>query len=114
MDPGMTMAMDQPATMTATLSAPAPAPATARTTAPAAAPTTDPCGAPRNPFGYEFCGGSLIYSPDPATCEYFHCIANWSNGKGYMEECQDGTYSMSGGRSGSCSHHGGDLLPVYK
>jgi hypothetical protein len=27
-------------------------------------------------------------------------------------ECQDGMYSKSGGRSGSCSYHGGNLRPL--
>jgi hypothetical protein len=28
-------------------------------------------------------------------------------------ECSDGMYSQSGGESGSCSHHGGNLRPLY-
>lgn len=78
----------------------------------AAPPPASLCGAPDNPLGYNFCSGAKIYQPDPSTCDYFNCIPNWSNGKGYMEECKDQTYSMSGGRQGSCSHHGGDLRPV--
>jgi hypothetical protein len=31
-----------------------------------------------------------------------------------MEQCTDGMVSMSGGRSGSCSHHGGNRRPVYR
>jgi hypothetical protein len=65
-------------------------------------------------MGYNLCGrGSLIYSPDPDTCSYFNCIGNFANGRGYMVECVDQTYSMSGGRSGACSYHGGELRPVY-
>jgi hypothetical protein len=30
-----------------------------------------------------------------------------------MVECNDATYSMSGGISGACSHHGGEDRPVY-
>ncbi len=41
-------------------------------------------------------------------CSYFNCIDNFYNGHGYMIECSDGTYSMSGGIQGRCSHHGGD------
>ncbi|MDQ2836136.1 MAG: hypothetical protein M3Y42_00280 [Actinomycetota bacterium] len=72
------------------------------------------CGAPANPFGYNFCSGNVIYSPDPAVCGYFSCIPNFSNGKGYLEQCRDGMYSMSGGRSGACSYHGGENRPVLK
>jgi len=107
-----------------TSKAPAPPPTThstraapVRTTHVAAPPptthTASTCGAPANPDGYTFCGGSLIYSPDSNVCEYFNCIDNFSNGKGYMVECNDGTYSMSGGRSGACSYHKGEERPVY-
>jgi hypothetical protein len=30
-----------------------------------------------------------------------------------VDECHDGTYSHSGGRSGACSYHGGELRPLY-
>ena len=49
---------------------PAPTPPTP-TLIPTAAPTAVPvnlCGAPPNPWGYNFCGGGLIYSPDPSFC----------------------------------------------
>jgi len=65
-------------------------------------------------MGYNYCGrGSLIVSPDPHTCSYFSCINNFYNGSGYMEECNDGMVSMSGGRRGACSYHGGEQRPVY-
>lgn len=87
------------------------APAPVHTTA-AAKPSL--CGAPQNPFGYNFCGrGGHVSSPDGTVCSYFDCIANFYNGRGYMVECSDGTYSMSGGISGACSHHGGVSRPVY-
>ncbi len=71
------------------------------------------CGAPANPYGYNYCGrGSNIYSPQADICSYFTCIAAFSDGTGYMEECQDSTVSMSGGRRGACSHHGGELVAV--
>jgi hypothetical protein len=71
------------------------------------------CGAPANPYCYNFCGGGLISSPASDVCSYFSCIDNFPNGKGYMVECRDGMYSMSGGRSGACSDHGGEDRPVY-
>jgi hypothetical protein len=74
----------------------------------------DLCGAPQNPYGYNFCGGSLIYDPKPDICSYFACIGNFWNGVGYMIQCNDGMVSMSGGRQGSCSHHDGNLRPVYR
>lgn len=40
----------------------------------------------------------------------FTYIDDWEigvDGSGYRVECADGTWSMSGGRQGACSHHGG-------
>lgn len=34
-------------------------------------------------------------------------IENLWGGRGFMVECNDGSYSMSGGIRGACSHHGG-------
>jgi hypothetical protein len=77
-------------------------------------PTATPCANPCNPWGYNFSPpGNLIYSPPSAFCNYFHCIASFWNGNGYVIECQDLTFSKSGGISGSCSHHGGDYRPLY-
>jgi hypothetical protein len=56
----------------------------------------------------------VIYSPPTNFCDYFNCIPSfWNSTNGYVEECVDGTYSHSGGRSGACSHHGGELRPLY-
>ena len=79
-----------------------------------APPSTTTCGAPPNPFGYNFCGvGMYVYVPAASTCRYFNCIGNFPNGQGYMVECDDGTYSMSGGIEGACSDHEGVEQPVY-
>jgi hypothetical protein len=73
------------------------------------------CGAPPNPYGYNFCGrGGYVTNPPADVCDYFDCIDNFWNGRGHMQECRDHTYSMSGGRPGSCSYHGGNLRPVYR
>jgi hypothetical protein len=71
------------------------------------------CGAPPNPYGLNLCGkGHLVYSPPADVCSYFNCIPNFPNGTGYMTECSDGMYSMSGGRQGACSYHGGESTAV--
>lgn len=99
-----------------TQAAVAPPPKTATTSAaPAPVHTTQApnlCGAPQNPWNYNFCGGTPVTSPDSDVCSYFNCIDNFSNGVGYMVECHDGMYSMSGGRRGACSDHGGELRAV--
>ncbi|GAA4636909.1 hypothetical protein GCM10023196_088550 [Actinoallomurus vinaceus] len=77
-----------------------------------AAPT---CGAPPNPDRLNFCGrGSKVYNPPADVRSYFECIPNFSNGRGYMVQCNDGAYSMSGGRPGTCSHHSGEGKPVLQ
>lgn len=114
-------------TVSVTTRAPAPvrkpptthAPRPATTHAPATSPPRTTiqrslCGAPSNPYGYNFCGrGGYVTNPPQDICSYFNCIPNFWNGVGYMEECHDATYSMSGGRRGACSYHGGELRPVY-
>jgi hypothetical protein len=111
-----------PSTVGPPATRPAPVVSTKPTTSPTpstSAPpaTTNPaplCGAPANPFGYNFCGrGGYVLDPAPDVCTYFDCTSNFRSGKGHLEECHDGMYSMSGGRPGSCVRHGGDLRAVY-
>ena len=102
---------------------PSPSPAASHAASPAAAspipvppppPPPSTCGAPANPWGYNFCGGNLIYSPPGTFCNYFNCIPSfWKSTLGYVDECHDGTYSHSGGRQGACSYHGGEMRPLY-
>ena len=66
-----------------------------------------------NPWCYNFQCCHTISSPPSNFCSYFTtCISSFWSGNGYVEECQDGSYSKSGGISGSCSHHGGNLRPL--
>lgn len=105
----------EPTTVTQTLAPTAP-PTAVPTARPTAVPTKAPdtCGAPANPFGYNFCGGSVISAPPSNFCNYFTCIPSfWVSTKGYVDQCTDGTYSHSGGRSGACSSHGGERRPLY-
>lgn len=66
------------------------------------------CGAPSNPWGYNLCGGSLLYNPAPAFCSYFTCTRMWDQASGYVVECQDGGYSRSSG-PGACEA----MQPLY-
>ena len=97
---------------------PAPTLAAAPTAAPVKptqnpAPPVNTCGAPTNPWGYNFCGGNVISNPPSNFCNYFSCIASfWKSTNGYVEQCVDGLFSHSGGRSGSCSTHGGNRRPL--
>lgn len=40
-------------------------------------------------------------------CSSHDCIGNYGNGNGSRVQCEDGTYSHSGGIQGACSYHGG-------
>lgn len=76
-------------------------------------PAFNYCGAPANPWHYNFCGGSVITAVPSSFCSYFPCIPSfWKSTNGYAEECVDGKYSHSGGRAGACSYHDGELRPV--
>jgi hypothetical protein len=111
----------------ATTAAPKPSPRPSPAPAPKPVPKPTPkppapkpvalstCGAPSNPWGYNFCGrGSTISSPPDSFCDYFDCIPSfWDSTNGYVMECDDSMYSHSGGRSGSCSHHGGNNRALY-
>ena len=105
-----------------------PSPSTVPSPSPSQSPSTasqpppppvafDFCGAPDNPWHYNFClsnSGRYIYSPNAQFCGYFNCIASfWRSTNGYVDECNDGTYSHSGGRSGACSYHGGEMRPLW-
>ena len=100
--------------------APAPTPTTAPASPsaspspmPTAGPVVNLCGAPANPWNYNYCGGSLITSPDADICMYFECISSFWNGTGYVVQCVDGAMSKSGGHSGVCSQHGGFRRNLY-
>jgi hypothetical protein len=77
-------------------------------------PTPKPItGVNGNPWGYDFAPGAPIYNPPAAFCRYFSCIPNFPNGTGYVVECQDLMYSLSGGNRGACSYHGGEYRELY-
>lgn len=96
---------------------PVPTPTTKAPKPPATTSKAPPstCGAPPNPFGYTFCSGSTITDPPADFCSYFNCIDNfWKSTNGYVIECEDHMFSHSGGRSGSCSYHGGNARTLRK
>ncbi len=96
--------------------APPPPPPPARTAPPPPPrPPFNYCGAPANPWHYNFCGGNVIYAVPSDFCGYFACIKSfWNQTNGYAEECRDGLYSHSGGRNGACSYHDGELRPLLQ
>jgi hypothetical protein len=65
-------------------------------------------------YNFDSNGGSYVYSPASSFCAYFSCISNFPNGTGYVVECNDGKFSKSGGKSGSCSQHGGNMRPIFQ
>jgi hypothetical protein len=90
------------------------APTEVRLQVPVAA-VSQTCGAPANPWGYNFCGGSVITQPASNFCNSFSCIPSfWNQTNGYVIQCRDGEFSHSGGRQGSCSSHGGNLRTLFQ
>jgi len=74
------------------------------------------CGAPANPWGYNFCErGGLIYKPPSNFCVYFSpCVSTfWTATSGYVVQCVSGKWSHSGGVSGACSSNGGVARSLY-
>ena len=77
-------------------------------------PTPAVCQAVNNnPWCYNFSPGSLIYNPSSNFCSYFNCVNTFWNGRGYVTQCNDGSYSKNGGMEGNCSFHGGKKRPLY-
>ncbi|MET8832822.1 hypothetical protein ABZV78_02745 [Micromonospora sp. NPDC004540] len=85
-------------------------------TAPATAPTgstpSQPaperrCGAPANPYGYDFCGGQRIRKPAAGVCDWFECVPGFWSGRGWLVQCRDGTVSLTGGQRDSCADNRG-------
>lgn len=81
------------------------------TTRPAPSPTATAaalCGAPANPYGYNFCGrGSVVRHPPGDVCTYFTCGRDFWTGTGYLVQCRDSQFLLTGGRHESCNDHGG-------
>ncbi|GGL89670.1 MULTISPECIES: hypothetical protein [Micromonospora] len=65
------------------------------------------CGAPRNPFGYDFCDGQQIWTPATEFCDWFSCGQDFQDGRGYLVQCRDGSFSRSGGQPDACDLHRG-------
>ncbi|MFG1913962.1 hypothetical protein [Micromonospora sp. NPDC048898] len=103
----------RPAPPALTRGTPAPKPAKP----PRAAPSTtgDPrCGAPQNPLGYGFCGGTRIRKPATEVCDWFDCVPQFWAGRGYLVQCRDGSVSLAGGRSDACAEHRGVRRTITK
>ncbi len=61
------------------------------------------CGAPANPWGYNFCGGPVVTAAPSNFCRYFACVLLFWKDAGNLVQCGDGMYS----HAGACSTHGG-------
>ena len=94
--------------------APAPQPAQAP---PAPQPAQAPVakGVNGNPWGYDFnSSGTPLTAPNPAFCQYFRCVTTfWTKTNGYVVQCNNGSFSHSGGVRGACSRDGGEGQALY-
>ena len=119
-DPDVTSAAPGPGPVDPEASQPIPAPGLID---PAPGPTGSPgmpspipadrCGAPENPYGYNYCGGVLVREPAPDVCRWFTCVEGFWAGRGYLTVCEDGRLGMVGGPSGRCPERAGRKEPVY-
>ena len=89
------------------------APVVAKSTAPAPKPKPKYAAVNGNPWGFNWTCCKKIYDPPSEFCSYFDCIASFWEGQGYVIQCDDSMFSLSGGRQGACSHHGGVNRPLY-
>ncbi|SCF35001.1 hypothetical protein GA0074695_5914 [Micromonospora viridifaciens] len=72
------------------------------------------CGAPANPFGYDFCGGGQrIRKPARGVCDWFDCVPGFWSGRGWLVQCRDGKVSLTGGRRDACTGHRGFRRTVW-
>ncbi|MFI5835038.1 hypothetical protein ACIA5A_15335 [Micromonospora sp. NPDC051300] len=65
------------------------------------------CGAPPNPFRYDFCGGNRIRRPAAGICDWFECVPGFWSGRGWLVQCRDGALSRTGGQRDVCAGHQG-------
>ncbi|MBQ1021768.1 hypothetical protein KBX71_28360 [Micromonospora sp. D93] len=72
------------------------------------------CGAPENPLGYDFCGGTRIRKPAAEVCDWFDCVPQFWAGRGYLVQCRDGSVSLAGGGSKACANHQGVRRTITK
>ncbi|MFG2058616.1 hypothetical protein ACGFI9_31785 [Micromonospora sp. NPDC048930] len=71
------------------------------------------CGAPVNPYGYDFCGGSRIRRPAKGVCDWFDCVPGFWSGRGWLVQCRDGTVSLTGGQRDACADNEGFRRTVW-
>ncbi|WP_435122375.1 hypothetical protein [Micromonospora tulbaghiae] len=72
------------------------------------------CGAPANPFGYDFCGGQRIRRPAAGVCDWFECVPGFWSDRGWLVQCRDGSVSRTGGQRDVCAGHKGLRRTVWR
>ena len=61
-----------------------------------------------NPWGYNWGCCKEIKDPPSDFCSYFACVATFHNGEGYVVQCDDDQFSMTGGEGkATCISHDG-------
>jgi hypothetical protein len=110
----ITTSANQLGTAEAATAAPQPSGAALTTTEITPPPSANLCSAPPNPYGYNFCGGSVITDPPSDICTYLNCVNKFWNGNGFIVECQDNTFSKTGGTDDVCPKDDGYLKTLYQ
>ena len=93
----------------------APAQRKATNTTSATGRSTSTCSAPANPWRFNFCGKGLpVDNPPNNFCSYFRCVTDFFKGTGYVVECADGKYSLTGGTAHTCAADSGVQQTLYE
>jgi hypothetical protein len=56
----------------------------------------------------------VITNPASDICSYLNCVAKFADGQGFVVECQDNTFSKTGGTGDVCPKHEGYLQTLYQ
>jgi hypothetical protein len=76
-------------------------------------PAPEP-GAFGNPWGFDFERGKLIKDPPAGFCDFFACVDRfWSDARGHVVQCHDGSFSQSTGRR-ACADYEGYWRTLYR
>ena len=60
-----------------------------------------------NPWGYNFGCCKKIFTPPSDFCTWFTCVTTFYNGEGFVVQCDDLQYSLTGGTHQVCAAHDG-------
>ena len=67
-----------------------------------------------NPWCYTFVSGRQILNPPTNFCTFFACAPQFFQGQGFVVQCQDLTFSKTGGTPSACAGQGGEQRTLFE